>query len=262
MNRKIEKIYQLFREIEQNHLKNNQFLPSEINQLKEILLSLKDSRNVELQKIYSIHYHLSDKMSLQEFCNWLVPIERFLNKNLKDEDFLIFNKDQLSRKDNSHKIPLVIILDHVRSSFNVGSIFRSAEAFNIEKIYLVGYTPDPTNAKTNKTTLGADQFIQWESVPKIHPLIHKLKSDGYRIIAAETTSHAISLHTPFSNSKTAFIFGNERFGLDADVISACDETRILNLSGYKNSLNIANCASIFIYEFNRQLQGQVYINGQ
>lgn len=251
MKKKIEKAYLLFRSIEKEFPLKGLSGP-EFQQLKSILESLKEDKDVELQRLYAIHFKLTPDLTLQEFYNWMMPLERFLKKDLKDEDFLVFNKDHQNRKENHQTLPLVIILDHVRSSFNVGSIFRTAEAFNIEKIYLVGYTPDPENAKTNKTTLGAHEFIPWESVPRIQPLIEKLKHEGYRVIAAETTSHAIHLETPMNQAKTAFVFGNERFGLDPDVISLCDETRIIQLSGYKNSLNIANCASIFIYEYDKQ----------
>lgn len=251
MNKKIEKAYQLFRQIEKDFSEKG-LVSAEFQQLKSILESLKEDTDVDIQRLYAIHFKLTPELSLKEFSNWMIPIERYLKKDLKDEDFLVYNKDHQNRKEKNTILPLVLILDHVRSSFNVGSIFRTAEAFNIEKIYLVGYTPDPSNAKTNKTTLGAHEYIQWESVPKMEPLIEKLKNQGYQIIAAETTSHASPLSTPFKNQKTAFIFGNERFGLDPQVISQCDETRILPLSGYKNSLNIANCASIFIYEFSKQ----------
>lgn len=251
MKKKIEKAYLLFRSIEKEFPVKGLSSP-DFQQLKSILESLKEDKDVDVQRLYAIHFKLKPELTLQEFCNWMIPLERYLKKDLKDEDFLVFNKDHQNRKEKHQTLPLIIILDHVRSSFNVGSIFRTAEAFNIEKIYLVGYTPDPNNAKTNKTTLGAHEFIPWESVPRIQPLIEKLQQDGYKVIAAETTSHAVNLDAALLQEKVAFVFGNERFGLDPDVISLCDETRILPLSGYKNSLNIANCASIFIYEYDKQ----------
>lgn len=251
MKKKIEKAYQLFRQIEKDFPEKG-LHSADFQTLKSILESLKEEKDVDLQRLYAIYFKLTPDLSLQEFCNWMIPLERYLKKDLKDEDFLVFNKDHQNRKEQHKTLPLIIILDHVRSSFNVGSIFRTSEAFNLQKIYLVGYTPDPSNAKTNKTTLGAHEFIPWESVARMQPLIEKLKSEGYQIIAAETTSHAIPLSAPLAQEKIAFIFGNERFGLDPEVISLCDETRILPLAGYKNSLNIANCASIFIYEYAQQ----------
>lgn len=251
MNKKIEKAYNLFREMEKK-FPSQKLLNQDLDLLKSLLISLKEEKDVDLQRLYHIHLHLHLDMSQKEFSYWLIPLERYLKKDLKDDDFLIFNKDHEERKEYKKTLPVVVILDHVRSSFNVGSIFRSCEAFHIEKIYLVGYTPDPTNSKTKKTTLGADEFIPWETVPKISPLIEKLHQEHFHVIAAETTSHATPLHHPFNHKKVAFVFGNERFGLDPEVIKLCQETRILPLAGYKNSLNIANCVSIFIYEYARQ----------
>ncbi len=251
-NRKIEKLYELLRGLEKKVSSNDFLNEMDFLLIKDILLSLQSESDVEILKIHSLYYHLHSQMTLQELTNWLLPVERYLKKDLKDEDFLIFNKDHPDRKEKSKTLPLILILDHVRSSFNVGSIFRTSEAFNLEKVYLVGYTPDPTNAKTNKTTLGAHEHLPWETVPKALPLIQELQNQNYQVIAAETTSHAVPLGLPFPKTKVAFVFGNERFGLDPEVIAACNETRVLALRGYKNSLNIANCASIFIYEFYKQ----------
>lgn len=252
MKKKIEWLYELFLSIEKSHPQLGMDTPV-FDDLIKGLKSLKDEKDVELFKIYSIHLHLKKEISLRDFMYWIVPLERYLNKNLKDEDFIIFNKDDLSIEKKSKTIPLTIILDNIRSSFNVGSVFRTSEAFNIEKIILTGYSPDPENPKTQKTTLGSHQFINWQSHPKCLDLILDLKLQGYWVIAAETTNHAIDLAQPFDfNKKTAFIFGNERFGMDPQIIDVCNETRRVPLLGIKNSLNVANCASIFIYEFSRQ----------
>ena len=252
MNKKIEWIYELFLALEKGHPKDGFDTPL-FASLLDGLKSLSDIKEVELVKIYSIHFHLKKEMPLRDFMYWIVPLERYLGKNLKDDDFLIFNKDDPRIEKKKNPIPLSIVLDNIRSSFNVGSVFRSSEAFNIEKIVLAGYSPDPTNPKTLKTTLGSHEYVPWESHPKCLDLIATLKEKNYRVIAAETTSHAIELSEPFSFSqKTVFIFGNERFGLDPQIIEACHETRKVPLVGIKNSLNVANCASLFIYEFSKQ----------
>ncbi|MBL7542432.1 MAG: RNA methyltransferase [Bdellovibrionaceae bacterium] len=256
MNRKIERIHELFLQIEKSH-PHTGFETPLFDQLIEALKVFKDHKDVELFKIYSIHLHLKKDMPLRDFLYWIVPIERYLNKNLKDEDFIIFNKDENNEAHKIEKkknpIPLVIVLDNIRSSFNVGSVFRTSEAFNIEKIILAGYSPDPSNPKTQKTTLGSHDYVCWETHPKCLDLVHDLKSQGYYVIAAETTSHAMDLEKPFAfDKKTVFIFGNERFGMDPQVIESCHETRKVPLQGIKNSLNVANAASIFIYEFAKQ----------
>ena len=252
MKKKVEWIYNLFLALEKNHPVDG-FATPLFDELISGLKSLREEKEVELFKIYSISTHLKKEMSLRDFMYWIVPIERYLNKNLKDDDFVIFNKDDKRIEKKSSPVPLAIVLDNIRSSFNVGSVFRSGEAFNIEKIYLAGYSPDPTNPKTQKTTLGSHEYIQWENHPQCLDLITDLKAQGYWVIAAETTNHAISLSQPFNFlKKTALVFGNERFGMDPQIIEACDETRKIPLQGIKNSLNVANCASIMIYEYVKQ----------
>lgn len=252
MSRKLERIHDLFLALEKSHSEKGFNTPL-FDQLIDALTVFKDHKDVELFKIYSISQHLKKDMSLRDFMYWIVPIERLLNKNVKDEDFIIFNKDDKNIQKKQNVIPLTLILDNVRSSFNVGSVFRSAEAFNVEKIFLVGYSPDPSNPKTQKTTLGSHEYVAWAHHPKCLDLIHDLKENGYWVIAAETTNHAIPVSQPFNTKKKiAVIFGNERFGLDPQVIEACHETRKVPLDGIKNSLNVANCASIFIYEFAKQ----------
>lgn len=256
MSRKVERavkfIHELFLAIEKSHPESGFNTPL-FDQLIEALHAYKEHKDVELFKIYSISQHLKKDMSLRDFLYWIVPVERYLNKNLKDEDFIIYNKDDKSIEKKQNVIPLTIILDNIRSSFNVGSVFRTSEAFNVEKIILAGYSPDPSNPKTQKTTLGSHDYVAWENHAKCLDLINELKAQDYWVIAAETTNHAVSLEQPFNfDKKTAFVFGNERFGMDPQVIEACHETRKVPLSGIKNSLNVANAASIFIYEFAKQ----------
>lgn len=260
MSRKVERIHELFLSIEKSHPETGFNTPL-FDQLIEALHVYRDHKDVELFKIYSISQHLKKDMSLRDFLYWIVPVERYLNKNLKDEDFIIYNKDDKSIEKKQNTIPLTIILDNIRSSFNVGSVFRTSEAFNVEKIILAGYSPDPSNPKTQKTTLGSHEYVAWENHAKCLDLINDLKAQGYRIIAAETTNHAISIETPFTfDTKTAFVFGNERFGMDPQVIEACHETRKVPLIGIKNSLNVANAASICIYEFAKQYHARTPMN--
>lgn len=256
MGKKVERIYELFLSLEKSHPQSG-FDTPDFDLLIDALTAFKEHKDVELFKIYSISQHLKKTMSLRDFLYWIVPIERYLNKSLKDEDFIIFNKDDKNIQKKSRTLPMTIVLDNIRSSFNVGSIFRTSEAFNVEKIFLVGYSPDPSNPKTLKTTLGSHEYVEWENHPKCVDLISTLKGQGYWVIAAETTNHAIPVEGPFPlDKKIAVVFGNERFGLDSQVIEMCDETRKVPLQGIKNSLNVANCASIFIYEFAKQYHSE------
>jgi tRNA G18 (ribose-2'-O)-methylase SpoU len=179
-----------------------------------------------------------------------VPIERLLQKELRDDEFLIFSRDGTNSA--IEKIPLVFVLHNLRSAFNVGSIFRTAECFGAQKIYLCGYTPLPTQEKLAKTAMGTDELVAWEEAAKITELLPRLKSAGSKIIALETTSHALPLEKTFGQEPTAFVVGNERFGLDPEVLELCDEVRMISLRGQKNSLNVGVATAIAAYEYSRQ----------
>ncbi|MGZ3745156.1 MAG: RNA methyltransferase, partial [Pseudobdellovibrionaceae bacterium] len=205
---------------------------------------------LEFRKIAEIAPHLHGKMTLKHYVSWMVPVERLLQKNLRDDEFLVFSED--GTQPLQKKIPLVFVLHNLRSAFNVGSIFRTAECFGAKKLYLCGYTPLPTQDKLAKTAMGTDALVEWEEVPKIAELLQELRAQGYNIAALETTSHAIPVNEVFPARPTAFVLGNERFGMDPEILELCTEVRAISLRGQKNSLNVGVAAAIAAYEFSRQ----------
>lgn len=154
----------------------------------------------------------------------------------------------------SNKIPVVVILDNVRSMHNVGSVFRTADAFRIEKIYLCGITGTPPNKEIRKTALGATESVDWEYVKDIDVLIQQLKSENTKIIAVEQTDSSTSLLDFEVNSpeKFALIFGNEVDGVNQSVINECDVCLEIPQEGTKHSLNISVCAGIVLWSFFRK----------
>lgn len=148
------------------------------------------------------------------------------------------------------KTPIIIILDDIRSLNNIGSVFRTADAFLIEKIYLCGITATPPNKEINKTALGATDTVDWEYVEDITNLITNLKSKSTLIYAIEQVENAIYLQDfEISNDKkTAIIFGNEVFGVSQTAIELCDGTIEIPQLGTKHSLNIAVSAGIVIWD--------------
>lgn len=148
------------------------------------------------------------------------------------------------------KTPIIIILDDIRSLNNIGSVFRTADAFLIEKIYLCGITATPPNKEINKTALGATDTVDWEYVEDITNLITNLKSKNTLIYAIEQVENAIYLQDfEISNDKkTAIIFGNEVFGVSQTAIELCDGTIEIPQLGTKHSLNIAVSAGIVIWD--------------
>jgi 23S rRNA (guanosine2251-2'-O)-methyltransferase len=154
------------------------------------------------------------------------------------------------------KLPVVILLDSVRSLNNVGSAFRTSDAFLIEKIYLGGITGTPPHREIQKTALGATESVAWEHVPEPLELIKKLKTEGYQIIAIEQVDKSISLSDfePKKNEKYCLIFGNEVFGVDQEVVSASDLCIEIPQHGTKHSLNISVSLGIVVWDFYKKLK--------
>jgi tRNA G18 (ribose-2'-O)-methylase SpoU len=149
------------------------------------------------------------------------------------------------------KIPLVVVLDNVRSLHNVGSVFRSCDAFTIETLYLCGFTGTPPNKEINKTALGATESVNWKHESDITSLLTKLKQDGYTLCAIEQTQNATPLHqfTIDTEKKYALVFGNEVEGVQQNVIDNCNAVLEIAQGGTKHSLNIAVSAGVVLWEF-------------
>lgn len=151
------------------------------------------------------------------------------------------------------KIPVVVILDNVRSMHNIGSVFRTADAFLIQKVYLCGITATPPHKEIRKTALGATESVEWEHVKDIQDLVSNLKSQGYSILSIEQAEGSVNL-SDFeiqSDQKYALIFGNEVDGVQQEVINQSDYCLEIPQSGTKHSLNISVCAGIVMWEFFR-----------
>lgn len=148
------------------------------------------------------------------------------------------------------KSPLVLVLDQVRSLNNVGSAFRTADAFRIEKIYLCGITGTPPHRDIQKTALGATESMDWEYCLNTMDAIKKLKEEGYQICALEQVDRSIQLNEflPEKGKKYALIFGNEVFGVEEQVLQSCDHVLEIPQLGTKHSLNIAVSLGIAVWD--------------
>lgn len=152
------------------------------------------------------------------------------------------------------KIPITILLDNVRSLHNVGSAFRTADAFSIEKIYLTGITGTPPHREIQKTALGATESVAWEYVEHADELLKKLKADGYTIVLIEQTTESIPLQSYLiePQQKYCLVFGNEVNGVSDQAIELGDVALEIPQSGTKHSLNISVCIGIVSWEFSKQ----------
>ena len=154
------------------------------------------------------------------------------------------------------KFPFIIALDEVRSLLNVGSVFRSADAFKCEKILLGGLSPEPSK-EMNKTALGATDSVDWKHLPEgLTPSLRDLKTKGYQIWAIEQTDQAIDLRNwkPEQLDKIVFVFGNEVSGVSEEVLALCDGALEIPQFGTKHSLNISVSAGIVMWDYIRRIK--------
>lgn len=147
------------------------------------------------------------------------------------------------------KLRVTVVLDNVRSEMNVGSVFRTADAFLIERICLCGITPQPPKAEIHKTALGAEQSVDWQYYPTTLDCINQLKDDGYRICSIEQVHDSVALQDFVVNNeqKTAIVLGNEVKGVSQQVVDASDLCIEIPQQGTKHSLNISCCAAIVMW---------------
>ena len=157
---------------------------------------------------------------------------------------------------DASKTPLIIVLDDIRSLNNIGSVFRTSDAFLVEKIFLCGITATPPNKEIHKTALGATETVAWEHCENVLEVIEKLKSEGIKVFAIEQVESAIFLQDfkIEKDQKYALVFGNEVFGVAQKAVEICDGTIEIPQLGTKHSLNIAVSAGIVIWDFFKKMR--------
>ena len=154
----------------------------------------------------------------------------------------------------SKKTPIVVVLDNVRSALNVGSVFRTSDAFRIEKIYLCGITATPPNKEIRKSALGATESVKWEKVEDTESTIKKLKSEGYHICAIEQTENSTMLDNFIPPEKPiAVVFGHEVNGVQQSVVDLCNQSIEIPQIGTKHSLNISVSIGIVIWDLYKKI---------
>lgn len=173
-------------------------------------------------------------------------------RKLKNEELNRLSEEEFKQSD---KIKAVLILDDIRSAMNVGSAFRTSDAFRVEKIYLCGITAKPPHREINKTALGAQDTVLWEHRSDIQSLVDELKSLDYQIIAVEQASESTSLldFAPQKALSYAFVFGNEVFGVSDPVIEKADVVLEIPQYGTKHSLNVSVSLGVILWDFTTKL---------
>jgi tRNA G18 (ribose-2'-O)-methylase SpoU len=151
------------------------------------------------------------------------------------------------------KFPVIAVLENIRSAYNVGSVFRTADAFLIEAVYLVGYTAFPPHKEIRKTALGAEETITWKHFRTSDEAIAELRAQGYQIWAAEQTSGSklLQYFSTEADKGIAIVFGNEVSGVESSTLALCDGSVEIPQLGMKHSLNIATAAGVVLWELIR-----------
>ena len=168
--------------------------------------------------------------------------------------------DDLGRKTTeefkkAEKTPIIIILDNVRSMNNIGSVFRTADAFLLESIYLCGVTATPPHREIQKTALGATESVSWKHFDTTIDAVNSLKQEGYTVYAVEQAENSIMLDKlSLPQGKLALVFGNEVTGVDQDVINACAGCIEIPQYGTKHSINLSVSVGIVIWEIAKKLR--------
>lgn len=165
--------------------------------------------------------------------------------------------DQLGRLSpeeykRSEKNKVVVVLDNVRSALNVGSVFRSCDAFSVEELYLCGITATPPNKEINKTALGSTETVKWTHFPSTMDAVIDLKSKGYKIYSVEQAEHSVMLNQCeglVDTAPCALIMGNEVDGVNQDIINISDACIEIPQTGTKHSLNVAVAAGVVLWVF-------------
>lgn len=173
---------------------------------------------------------------------------------MQKKSMLDLGRKSIDEFKQASKTPIVIILDNVRSMHNVGSVFRSADAFLVEAVFLCGFTPVPPHREIHKTALGATETVQWKYFPNTLEAIETLKQDGYGIYAVEQVKESLLLNQLDidPDEKLGIVFGNEVSGVDAQVIANCHGCIEIPQLGMKHSLNISVAAGIVMWELMRE----------
>ncbi len=163
------------------------------------------------------------------------------------------NRKTVAEFKRSEKTPVIAVLENIRSAYNVGSVFRTADAFLLQGVYLTGYTAKPPHKEIKKTALGAEDSVEWKYFGNAIESIEWLHTAGYKVYAVEQVKDSFSLEKVSfdENEKIAVIFGNEVTGVEQETILQCDGCIEIPQLGMKHSLNIATAAGVVIWEIVR-----------
>lgn len=222
-----------------------------LRDLRHFLVALKDTPELGLHHIAELSRHIDESVPLPHLCGLLVPVEREHERaNITDEDFLVTTEDLDGGPPST--MPVTVVLDNIRSAFNVGGILRTGECAGVEKLVLCGYTATSGNPKVGRAALGTQDLVPWEQATSAEKAVEALRSEGVSIVALETVSRCPAHHETRFEFPCAMVLGNERFGLSRGILAAADHVVSIPVYGRKNSLNVVSAFAVCAYELRRQ----------
>ena len=174
---------------------------------------------------------------------------------MRDRKLLNYELGRI-RPEDYRKLPesgIMLILDNIRSAHNVGSAFRTADAFKVDKLWLCGICACPPSAEIHKSALGAEESVPWEHRGDTETLVRELQAEGWKVLCAEQTEQAVPLQQfrPLPGERYAIVFGNEVDGVQQGVVDAADGSLVIPQSGTKHSLNVSVSVGVVLWEFYR-----------
>ncbi len=226
------------------------------------LLACAGADSFLVQKLAELAPKVSISYGPRHLMTLLVPLERLMGRSARDEEFLYFEQDgarksalgdgsnasaiitsDASRANTDGPVAVtsrrIVLCENIRSAFNVGSVYRTAETFSGNEVWLTGYSPDP-----QKTAMGADTLVQTQRFERTSDAIVEARKLGYKVVALENSPGAVPLEKFFWPENTILVLGNERFGVDSQTLDLCDSVVRISTSGQKNSLNVGTAFGI------------------
>ena len=179
----------------------------------------------------------------------------FLNpgdKKMRKLSMAELNRKSAEEFREAPKMPIIVVLENVRSAYNVGSVFRTADAFLLEAVYLCGYTAFPPHKEIRKTALGADETVRWKHFKKTAEAVEELRAEGYKIYSVEQAEKSQLLQDFEPEEKIAVVFGNEVTGVEQSTIALTDGCIEIPQLGMKHSLNVSVAAGVVVWEMVRE----------
>lgn len=242
--RKIEILRTLYEQVS----KSSEIPEALLSEITEKIRLLSEGSNTT--RLMSLHNNFIKTNTSGTLTALLVFLDRISSLSPKETDFLVSNTDRTTSLEPA--IPLTLVLENIRSAFNVGTLLRTADCLHIAEIYFVGYTPNPEHKLVEKTALGAQKSIAWQHFNSIEAAVEKLKEKATTLYAFETCEDSKELYQTKFASPAALVVGNERFGLSQKALQLCDQIVSIPTRGVKNSLNVGHAFAISGYEILRQ----------